>query len=224
MRRLRNVKIVATLGPASSTYEMIRALFEAGADVFRLNMSHGSHEDFMSRHKIIRQIEEDTGRPIAILADLQGPKLRVGTFADWCCRTEGRPGVPLRPGRGQRRCHPRHPAAQRDFRRAGAGRAPAGQRRQDPHEGRGLRQRFRQLHGDRGRHDLEPQGRQRARRGAAACRADRKGPQGPGVRLRDWASTGWRCRSCSAPRMSRRPARWSRAAPRSCPRSKNPQR
>ncbi|MEL7114463.1 MAG: pyruvate kinase, partial [Pseudomonadota bacterium] len=82
MRRLRNVKIVATLGPASSTYEMIRALFEAGADVFRLNMSHGTHDDFHERHKIIRQIEKDVGRPIAILADLQGPKLRLGTFAN----------------------------------------------------------------------------------------------------------------------------------------------
>jgi pyruvate kinase len=82
MRRLRNVKIVATLGPASSTYEMIRALFEAGADVFRLNMSHGTHDDIRARHVIIRQVEKDTGRPIAILADLQGPKLRVGVFAN----------------------------------------------------------------------------------------------------------------------------------------------
>ncbi|EEW24787.1 pyruvate kinase [Rhodobacter ferrooxidans] len=80
-RRHRNVKIVATLGPASSDYKTIRALFEAGADVFRLNMSHGVHEDTRARHAIIRQIEVDTGRPIAILADLQGPKLRVGTFA-----------------------------------------------------------------------------------------------------------------------------------------------
>ncbi|MDJ0637927.1 MAG: pyruvate kinase [Paracoccaceae bacterium] len=80
MRRLRNVKIVATLGPASSNYEMIRALFEAGADVFRLNMSHGTHEDIAARHKIIRHVEEEVGRPIGILADLQGPKLRVGTF------------------------------------------------------------------------------------------------------------------------------------------------
>jgi len=82
MRRLRNVKIVATLGPSSSDYEMIRALFETGADVFRLNMSHGTHDDFRARHAIIRQIEEDTGRPICILADLQGPKLRCGVFAD----------------------------------------------------------------------------------------------------------------------------------------------
>lgn len=81
MRRLRNVKIVATLGPASSDYKTIRALFEAGADVFRLNMSHGTHDDIRARHTIIRQVEADTGRPIAILADLQGPKLRVGTFA-----------------------------------------------------------------------------------------------------------------------------------------------
>ena len=80
MRRQRNVKIVATLGPASSTYEMIRALFEAGADVFRLNMSHGSHDEQRKRYDIIRKIEKDVGRPIGVLADLQGPKLRVGAF------------------------------------------------------------------------------------------------------------------------------------------------
>ena len=82
MRRHRNVKIVATLGPASSSHEMIRALFEAGTDVFRLNMSHGTHEDTRQRHEIIRRVERDLGRPIGILADLQGPKLRVGVFAN----------------------------------------------------------------------------------------------------------------------------------------------
>ena len=82
MKRNRNVKIVATLGPSSSTYEMIRHLHEAGADVFRLNMSHGSHEEIAERHRIIRQVEEDIDSPIAILADLQGPKLRVGPFAN----------------------------------------------------------------------------------------------------------------------------------------------
>ncbi len=82
MRRHRNVKIVATLGPASSTYDQIRALFEAGADVFRLNMSHGSHPEIAERHAIIRKIEADLGTPVCILADLQGPKLRVGVFAN----------------------------------------------------------------------------------------------------------------------------------------------
>ncbi len=82
MKRDRNVKIVATLGPASDGYEMIRKLFEAGADVFRLNMSHGDHEEIRARHAIIRQVEHDVGRPIAILADLQGPKLRCGVFAE----------------------------------------------------------------------------------------------------------------------------------------------
>lgn len=81
MRRQRNVKIVATLGPASETYEVIRALHETGADVFRLNMSHGSHDEIAEKHRIIRQVEADTGGAIAILADLQGPKLRVGVFA-----------------------------------------------------------------------------------------------------------------------------------------------
>jgi pyruvate kinase len=81
MKRQRNVKIVATLGPASDTYEMIETLHKAGADVFRLNMSHGSHEEIRAKHAIIRQVEEATGGSIAILADLQGPKLRVGVFA-----------------------------------------------------------------------------------------------------------------------------------------------
>ena len=81
IRRERNVKIVATLGPASDSHEMIHALFVAGADVFRLNMSHGTQDDIARRHKAIRQVEGEVGRPIGILADLQGPKLRVGTFA-----------------------------------------------------------------------------------------------------------------------------------------------
>lgn len=81
MRRHRNIKIVATLGPASSDYKTIRALFEAGADVFRLNMSHGNHDDHKARYDTIRQVEKDMSRPIAVLADLQGPKLRVGVFA-----------------------------------------------------------------------------------------------------------------------------------------------
>ncbi len=94
MRRNRNVKIVATLGPASSTYEMIRALHEAGADVFRLNMSHGGHEEIAERHRLIRQVEKDLNSPIAILADLQGPKLRVGVFKNGS--EDLIPGAPFR--------------------------------------------------------------------------------------------------------------------------------
>jgi|TARA_R110002072_G_scaffold122455_11_gene257032 pyruvate kinase len=82
MRRERNAKIIATLGPASSDEGRIRALFDAGADVFRFNFSHGAHAEHKARYDIVRKIEKDTGRPIAILQDLQGPKLRVGTFAD----------------------------------------------------------------------------------------------------------------------------------------------
>jgi pyruvate kinase len=81
MRRRRSVKIVATLGPASSSPERIRALFEAGADVFRLNFSHGTQREHRARIEAIRRVETATGRPIGILADLQGPKLRLGTFA-----------------------------------------------------------------------------------------------------------------------------------------------
>jgi pyruvate kinase len=81
MRRQRKAKILATLGPASSSREQIAALFRAGADVFRLNFSHGTHEDHQARYELIRGIEEELKRPIGILMDLQGPKLRVGTFA-----------------------------------------------------------------------------------------------------------------------------------------------
>ena len=80
MRRQRNIKIVATLGPSSSDYDTIKELHLAGADVFRLNMSHGTHDEIAKRHKIIRQVEDELSSPIAILADLQGPKLRVGQF------------------------------------------------------------------------------------------------------------------------------------------------
>jgi pyruvate kinase len=75
------MKIVATLGPATSDLERIDALFRAGADVFRLNFSHGAQEDHARNVESIRRVEKKLGRPIAILADMQGPKLRVGRFA-----------------------------------------------------------------------------------------------------------------------------------------------
>ncbi len=81
MRRHRSSKIIATLGPASSSPEIVRSLFDAGADVFRLNFSHGTHEDHKKRYDLIRSTEKEVGRPIGVLVDLQGPKLRVGTFA-----------------------------------------------------------------------------------------------------------------------------------------------
>src|SRR6195952_84152 len=82
MRRLRRIKILATLGPVSSDSAMIRKLFEAGADVFRINMSHTSHDKMRELVKTIRNVESSYGRPIGILVDLQGPKLRVGSFAE----------------------------------------------------------------------------------------------------------------------------------------------
>src|SRR5436309_3364207 len=82
LRRRRSAKIVATLGPSSSAPERIGALFEAGVDVFRLNFSHGTQEDHRARFEEIRRLESATGRPIGILADLQGPKLRLGAFAE----------------------------------------------------------------------------------------------------------------------------------------------
>ena len=80
LHRNRQTKIVATLGPATSTKEQIRALFDAGADVFRLNFSHGTADDHRARMDLIRAVERDVGRSIGVLADLQGPKLRLGVF------------------------------------------------------------------------------------------------------------------------------------------------
>jgi pyruvate kinase len=82
MPRLCSTKIVATLGPATSDVAMIRQLYESGADVFRLNFSHGTHDDHRARHEALREVERQLGRPIGILMDLQGPKLRVGRFAE----------------------------------------------------------------------------------------------------------------------------------------------
>jgi len=82
MRRLRRTKIVATLGPASSERSVIEQLFMAGADVFRINMSHTPHDRMRELVACVRAIEQDRGRLIGILVDLQGPKLRIGSFKD----------------------------------------------------------------------------------------------------------------------------------------------
>ena len=80
MRRLRRVKIIATLGPATVDKAIITGLVRAGADVFRINMSHTDHTALASYVRIIREIESEMSRAIGILADLQGPKLRIGAF------------------------------------------------------------------------------------------------------------------------------------------------
>ena len=82
MRRERHAKIIATLGPSSSSYEDIEALFKAGADVFRLNFSHGSHDDHRQRYRAIRKLERELRRPVGVLMDLQGPKFRIAEFAE----------------------------------------------------------------------------------------------------------------------------------------------
>jgi pyruvate kinase len=112
MIRARRARIVATLGPASSSPEMVLALARAGADVFRLNFSHGSHEDKAEALKAIRAAETEIDRPIGVLADLQGPKFRIGVFKDG--PIEIKPGDRIRldldetPGDKTRVCMP-HP-------------------------------------------------------------------------------------------------------------------
>jgi pyruvate kinase len=111
-RHHRRAQILATLGPSRSTQERIRKLFDAGADAFRLNFSHGTHEEHAERYRNVRAIEAETGRPISVVVDLQGPKLRVGRFEQG--RIELQPGAPFRldldsaPGDQRRVCLP-HP-------------------------------------------------------------------------------------------------------------------
>jgi len=88
MRRLRRTKILATVGPSSASPERLEVLFKAGVDTFRLNFSHGEHADHAASHAAIRALEVKVGRPIGILADLQGPKHRLGVFKDGAVELE----------------------------------------------------------------------------------------------------------------------------------------
>jgi pyruvate kinase len=151
MRRLRRIKILATLGPASSDLAMIRKLFEAGADVFRINMSHTPHDKMRELVKTIRNVESSYGRPIGILVDLQGPKLRLGAFAEGAVQLNTGQSVVLDPASApgnSRSAAPRPRVAAR--RRQGA-----------PDRGRDLDRPRGDAGGDR-RQDVGPQGRQPA--------------------------------------------------------------
>ena len=94
MQRARRARIVATLGPASRAPGTVKALAQAGVDVFRLNFSHGSHDDHAAAFKAVRGAEMALKRPLGILADLQGPKLRLGRFSD--VEIEVKPGHQMR--------------------------------------------------------------------------------------------------------------------------------
>ena len=112
MIRKRRTRIVATLGPASRSPQMVLALAQAGVDVFRLNFSHGTHDDHARALAAVRDAEAEVGRPLAALADLQGPKFRIGEFAQG--RIEIKPGqvigLDLDPTPGdQRRVQLPHP-------------------------------------------------------------------------------------------------------------------
>ena len=184
MRRQRSAKIVATLGPASSSPEMIDTLFRAGVDVFRLNFSHGKPEEHRARYDAIRAIEKKQGRPIGVMADMQGPKLRVGTFADGKVKLETgkrfRLDLGKSPGDARRAPLP-HPEI---F----AAIEPGVELLLDDGNIRLkveiVRQGFRRDGGHDRRRPVRPQGRQRAERGAAALGAHAQGPRRSRLRAR----------------------------------------
>ena len=225
--RSRKVRILATLGPASRTPEMIRKLAEAGADAFRVNMSHGTHKDHAQLIETIRALEKELDRPTTILADLQGPKL------------QGRP-VRGRRGRAQATARPSSSTATR--------RSATAKRVELPHREifGGVEKGTRLLlddgklvqrvverdarpdrdHGRGRRAALQQQGRQRSRRRASARGSDRQGPRRPRLRARPAcrldrpvlrpAARGRR-RGAAADRRARGPARQDREAGRGRP-------
>ena len=189
----------------AATPRCSRRLFRAGADAFRVNMSHGDHATHAETIEAIRALEKEFGRPIAILCDLQGPKLRVGTFTDG--QAVIRHGAPLharprsRAGRRRRACSLPHPELFGVLEKGQRLLINDGKIRLRVTEAEPDRDR---LHGRSRRGDLRPQGRQRARRRGADPGADREGPPRPRLRARARAPTGSASASSSGPRTSPR--------------------
>ena len=190
MRRSRKVKILATIGPASSSEEMLKKLFEAGADVFRINMSHTDHELMRTLVGRIRTVEEAVGRPIGILADLQGPKLRVGKFANG--KEVLTPGQTFtlddnpEPGTSTRVYLP-HPEILSSVEAGDRLLIDDGKLELKAVKSDGKVDR---LHRRRRHHHFRQEGRQPARHRPAGRRADRKGPQGPRCGAGHWRRLG----------------------------------
>ena len=190
MRRNRRVKIVATLGPASNNEKMIRALFEAGADVFRINMSHATPEALRQAHAIIRKIEAEFSRPIGILIDLQGPKLRIGKFRSGAIRlTEGDilSFVRRESVGGLGRVHLPHPEIFQAVQPGHALLLDDGKLRL---RGRRGERRAHRCRGADQRNAWQPQGHQPARHGHSARGHDRQGPRRSRRCAQPSASTG----------------------------------
>jgi pyruvate kinase len=201
--RSRKVRVLATLGPASGSPEMIRKLALAGADAFRINMSHGAHADKIPIVQAIRALEKELGRATTILFDLQGPKLRVGRFMEGKVMLETGQHFTLDRSKDlgdATRVELPHKEIFAAL-EVGArlllddGKLVLRVKSVAPGQDRDSWSRSGGKLSDR-------KGRQRPRRRRAAGRADRKGPRRPVVRARAGMSTGSRCRSSSGPKTS----------------------
>ena len=179
MRRHRRVKILATLGPASADKVMLAKLFEAGADIFRINMSHASHDAMRERIRMIRSLELDFGRPIGILVDLQGPKAAGRRIRQRRGRTRQGRDLRVRQRPYPRRHEPRAPAASGDPAGAAAGSQHADRRRQGEAACRPGRAHALRMRGRRRGQGVQPQGRQPPRHRDRHFRHDAEGPLRP---------------------------------------------
>ena len=171
----RRTKIVATIGPACSTPETLRALVDAGMDAARLNLSHGTHEDHAARAQLVRDVQEDVGRPLALIGDLQGPKFRVGGLDQplVLCRRAMRSRSSLGDGAARNGELPVAPG--RDRRGAQAGTRGADRRRDDSPARRRGRGRSCALRHRRRRRRHVAQGREPSRRPDPDSVADAEG-------------------------------------------------
>ena len=223
---MRRAKIVCTLGPATSTPEQIRALVDAGMDVARLNLSHGSYADHEAVYRAVRQATDESGRGVGVLVDLQGPKIRLGTFADGpvsCSR-------PATCSRSPPRTSPGDATVCGDDVQGPARRRPGRRPRSSSTTARFAlrvvdgRRPERRHRGHRGRPGVQQQGHQPARRRGQRPRAVREGQRRPALGAAAGRRPRSRCRSSAAPTTSTRSTRsWTRRASgcRSSPRSRS---
>ena len=184
----RRTKIVATVGPASESVPMLRKLMDAGVDVVRLNLSHGELDEHLVKLANVREAAAECGRPVAVLADLPGPKIRSGRFPEGGAVLEPGATIHLRPGDEPSERGPDVRAVRHVARRSASRRASGLGRRRDPDDGASTSTQTRQRLGS------TPGGGPTASRGSTSsptCCASRRPPKKTSCSPKRWRPPGW---------------------------------